>query len=159
PVRRRERRRTGIRRMSEVRLKGRPVSPGFARGQIVVPDEQSGISASGLARDGAGLKHAMAVAANGLRQLAEQAGGEAARILGFQLALLEDKSLSDPAFDAIRSGTPADIAWRDAIQTEIDHYESASDEHFRARASDLKDLRDRVLGHLTGAESGGFRSP
>ena len=34
--------------------------------------------------------------------------------------------------------------------SEITSYEGASDPYFRARASDLRDLRDRVLRHLTG---------
>ena len=34
---------------------------------------------------------------------------------------------------------------------EIADYETAEDEHFRARASDLRDIRDRVLGALSGA--------
>jgi phosphotransferase system enzyme I (PtsI) len=37
-----------------------------------------------------------------------------------------------------------------AIDSEITSYEGASDAYFRARASDLRDLRDRVLRHLTG---------
>jgi phosphoenolpyruvate-protein phosphotransferase (PTS system enzyme I) len=146
--------------MSEVRLKGRPASPGFAAGPIFVVKEHSGTPTSGRgsAQDRIDLEYAMGAAATGLRRLAQQAGGEAGRILGFQLALLEDKSLSEPAFEAIRTGIPSDIAWKEAIQIEINHYESASDEHFRARASDLKDLRDRVLDHLAGAGDG-FKSP
>ena len=37
-----------------------------------------------------------------------------------------------------------------AIDAEIASYEEAEDSYFRARASDLRDLRDRVLRHLAG---------
>ncbi len=63
--------------------------------------------------------------------------------------MLADDSLSRPAFDAINAGRTADKAWSDALAGEIAGYEAADDEYFRARAADLKDIRQQVLDALT----------
>jgi phosphotransferase system enzyme I (PtsI) len=101
-------------------------------------------------REAAALRAAMAEAAAELADLTAQAADDAAGILGFQIALLEDYSLAESAFAAIASGTSADVAWRDSLEEEIAGYRSGEDETFRARAADLADLRDRVLAHLGG---------
>jgi phosphoenolpyruvate-protein phosphotransferase (PTS system enzyme I) len=83
--------------------------------------------------------------------LAREAGDdEAEAILAFQIALLEDDSLAAPAFARIADGEAAHLAWSAAIDPEIANYETAEDAYFRGRASDLRDLRDRVLRHLAG---------
>ncbi len=80
----------------------------------------------------------------------EKTSGDAADILAFQLAMLEDDALRAPALEAIAGGTPAHEAWSAALGGEILGYESSDDEYFRARAEDLRDIRDRVLRHLFG---------
>jgi phosphotransferase system enzyme I (PtsI) len=80
----------------------------------------------------------------------ETADAEAEAILSFQIALLEDENLAAPAFARIAGGEAASRAWSAAIDPEIASYEEATDPYFRARASDLRDLRDRVLRHLAG---------
>src|SRR5437899_1383348 len=47
-------------------------------------------------------------------------------------------------------GEVANKAWVAAIDPEIATYDQADDPYFRARASDLRDLRDRVLRRLAG---------
>ena len=81
--------------------------------------------------------------------------GEAADILGFQVAMLEDEALSAPAMTAIAGGIAADAAWSQAMAPEIAGYESSEDDYFRARTADLKDMRDRVLRHLSGENDAG----
>ncbi len=138
--------------MAETRYAGRSASPGLAAGRIVPLAAVAGRrTASGDPGDeAAALRTAMAAAAAELAVLAASAPVDAAEILGFQLALLDDDALSEPAFAAIAADTPADIAWRAALDAEIAGYVAAGDEHFRARAADLRDLRDRVLAHLAG---------
>jgi len=75
---------------------------------------------------------------------------EAEAILSFQIALLEDDNLAAPAFALIAGGEVANRAWSAALALQIASYDGASDPYFRARASDLRDLRDRVLRHLAG---------
>ena len=64
--------------------------------------------------------------------------------------MLEDDGLLAPVLAAIGEGASADEAWRSALDSEVEEYHSSDDEYFRARAGDLKDLRDRVLRHLAG---------
>ena len=49
-------------------------------------------------------------------------------------------SLARPALDAIAAGRPAVEAWRSALNEQIRWYQTAADEFFRARASDLGDI-------------------
>jgi phosphotransferase system enzyme I (PtsI) len=138
--------------MPEVRHRGTPAAPGFATGRVVALGTAVAMRRAGgdSAREAAALRAAMAKAAAELAALADDAADDAAGVLGFQIALLEDDALSTPAFAAIAGGAPADVAWRDALDDEIVGYRSADDETFRARAADLSDLRDRVLTHLGG---------
>jgi phosphotransferase system enzyme I (PtsI) len=85
---------------------------------------------------------------------AGQGGGDAADILEFQVAMLEDDELRAPALAAIAAGTAADEAWRAALDAQIEDYQAPEDDYFRARAADLRDLRDRVLRHLANLDSG-----
>ena len=97
------------------------------------------------------LVDALAASQEDISVLARAAGDdEAEAILAFQIALLEDDSLAAPAFAQIADGEAAHRAWSAAIDPEIASYEAAEDPYFRGRASDLRDLRDRVLRHLAG---------
>ena len=71
-----------------------------------------------------------------------------AEILEFQLALLDDPALAEPAYAAITTGESAAMAWRHCLDGQIAEYEAAEDDYFRARASDLRDLQERVLAAL-----------
>ena len=97
------------------------------------------------------LKEAIAAAIAGIAQLMDQVSGDAQDMLAFQLAMLEDDALAAPALMGVDSGLAADAAWNDAMNAEIAGYEASGDDYFRARAADLKDMRDRVLRHLSGA--------
>jgi phosphotransferase system enzyme I (PtsI) len=147
--------------MPEARHRGRSAAPGFAAGRVVALRAAEGARRVGgdPAGEAAALRAAMAKAAAELTALAAGAADDAAGILGFQLALLEDDALSAPAFAAIVDGTPADVAWQDALDDEIAGYRSAEDETFRARAADLGDLRDRVLVQLNGADGTAVAPP
>ena len=109
----------------------------------------------GSGPDGAAaLRRALAEARRELAALVAQLddgdgdGAGGSEILGFQLAMLEDPSLAAPAFAALEQagaqGPTAEAAWLAALDAEIAPYLSDADEHFRARASDLIDLRERV---------------
>jgi len=103
------------------------------------------------AKEHQALADALGASQEDLSLLAREAGdAEAEAILAFQIALLEDDSLAAPAFTGIANGEAAHRAWSAAIDPEIASYEAAEDPYFRGRASDLRDLRDRVLRHLAG---------
>jgi len=135
------------------RIQGRSAAPGIALGPLVrlVPVEHGVRQYRSAAEGRQALLDALAASQEDLSALAHQAGDdEAEAILAFQIALLEDDSLIAPALARIDVGDGANQAWSAAIDPEIASYDAAEDPYFRARASDLRDLRDRVLRHLAG---------
>lgn len=139
--------------MAERRLAGKTASGGFAVGPLAIIADAAGRdrAVGGPAEEATALSDAIAEALVQLGALAHAAAGDGADIIGFQLAMLEDDELSLEAFAAIRRGEPADRAWRAALDRQIADYEAAEDEAFGARASDIRDIRDRVLAILAGA--------
>lgn len=133
-------------------FKGRAASLGFAKGPLVrVGGAPAPHRARGSSRDEErALRAACAATGRRIAGLAAAAGGDAAEILEFQLALLEDDGLLGPVFAAIVGGVPADEAWSHCWGEQIAVYRAAPDEYLRARAADLIDLRDRVLVALNG---------
>ena len=138
--------------MSEIHLSGRAASPGLAIGPVtMLTAAVARRSAIGdPPQEAAALRAAIESATAEIAGLIKTVQGEAADILEFQVAMLEDDALAEGAYDAIASGIAADHAWRSALDAEITGYRAAEDEYFRARAADLVDIRDRVLAHLCG---------
>src|ERR1700722_6759688 len=135
------------------RVQGRSAAPGIALGPLVrlAPVKQGVRQHQTVTEEHQALADALAASQQTLGLLRAGAGdAEAEAILSFQIALLEDDNLAAPAFELIKAGEAANRAWSAAIDPEIASYEGASDPYFRARASDLRDLRDRVLRHLAG---------
>lgn len=134
---------------------GRIASGGFAAGPIVrlEPTKRAAATpqSAGPAAERAALVAALAHARHDLADLVSGTTGEASDILSFQLALVEDDVLTDPAFASIGQGEPASSAWQKAVGTLIGDYDAADEEYFRARASDLRDLETRVLDVLSGS--------
>ena len=137
----------------EQRFVGQPAAPGLALGALFPLTTQTGTrAASGVAESEAeALRSALSSALTDLKGLIGQSTDDAVAILEFQVALLEDDALAEFAFSAITAGRAADRAWLHAMEQEIAGYEGSDDEYFRARAADLHDIRERVLGHLTGS--------
>jgi phosphotransferase system enzyme I (PtsI) len=136
----------------ERRLSGLPASSGLAFGPAATFRGLDGAARlqGPVASERQALAAAVAAALDAVTVLIGELEGEAADILGFQAALLEDDALSEDAYAAIERGTAAETAWRAAMTDEIAGYESSDDPYFRARAADLADIRDRVLRHLFG---------
>ncbi len=135
------------------RIEGRPAAPGLALGPFVrlAPVRPLARESRSAAEEHQALADALAASQADLAVLAgEVADAEAEAILSFQIALLEDDNLAAPALARIAGGEAAHLAWHAAMDGEIASYEEAEDSYFRARASDLRDLRDRVLRHLAG---------
>ncbi len=135
------------------RIQGRSAAPGVALGPLVrlAPVKHDARQDRSAAEEHQALVDALAASGQDLTALArEMTDADAQAILAFQIALLEDENLAAPAFARIAGGEVANRAWNAAIDPEIASYEEAGDPYFRARASDLRDLRDRVLRHLAG---------
>ncbi len=146
---------------SSRRLSGEAASPGLLAGRIVVERAIGSASrnAGTAAEEADALCAAIDSAIEALSELMAEAGGEAAEVLAFQVAMLEDESLSEDAFQAIGDGKPADQAWREALDPQVADYANADDSYFRARSADLRDLRDRVLGALSGSAKAEIELP
>jgi phosphoenolpyruvate-protein phosphotransferase (PTS system enzyme I) len=134
-------------------IQGRSAAPGIALGPIVrlvaaQSEARQSRSAGGEQQALADALEASKLDLTGLAGRLEDEDAEA--ILLFQIALLEDENLAAPAFAGIADGEVASKAWVAAIEQEIATYDQADDPYFRARASDLRDLRDRVLRRLAG---------
>ncbi len=136
----------------QVELMGRPASSGLAIGPLVrISGEFQPRPPSGdRAVEQAALEAAIAVSIAELNHLMARETGEAAGVVAFQVAMLEDDALAAPVRAAIGRGASAEDAWRGALDGEIEGYLASTDEYFRARAADLRDLRDRVRRHLAG---------
>jgi phosphoenolpyruvate-protein phosphotransferase (PTS system enzyme I) len=135
------------------RVEGRSAAPGIAMGPLVrlVAARPKARQSRSPAGEHQALADALAASRLDLTVLADKVEDEdAAAILAFQIALLEDENLAAPAFARIADGEIAGKAWAAAIDPEIATYDQADDSYFRARASDLRDLRDRVLRRLAG---------
>jgi len=134
---------------------GIAASPGYAQGRVFRLDGKAANyeRKASAAHEAEALRAAIETASERLAELASHSSGEAADMLEFQIAMLSDDSLSGPAFAAVAAGTSADEAWSTALQAEISGYETAEDEYFRARAADLKDIRQQVLDILGHAGS------
>ena len=141
--------------------RGRTASIGFAHGPFVRVDGRTSSErvAAAPPDEEAALRAALVSAGQQIANLAEAVGGDAAQILEFQVALLEDDDFLDPIFAAIVEGAPAHTAWSSALEAQIADYNAAVDEYLQARSSDLADLRDRVLRTLRGGEGEASKIP
>ncbi|MCP4383648.1 MAG: phosphoenolpyruvate--protein phosphotransferase, partial [Hyphomicrobiales bacterium] len=134
---------------------GRAAAPGIASGPVARIDAEPSstrLASGNSAIERAELKSAIAAAAEAIGRLAETVDGDAADILEFQTAMLEDDVLSAAAFERIGDGVDAATAWSEGIAAQIAEYEATEDDYFRARAADLVDIRDRVLRCLSGTD-------
>jgi phosphotransferase system enzyme I (PtsI) len=133
--------------VTERRLVGQVASAGVAIGSIHVAEFRSFVYKGEV---NVSLAEAIVVTIGEIRDLQRGLDSDSAEILQFQIELLEDPALTAEAFAAVASGTRADDAFRDAMQAHLKVYEDSADEYLRARESDVRDLRDRVLRALAG---------
>lgn len=138
------------------RATGTVASIGYASGPLFLIERSTAnyVGSGNAATEAERLKAAIRRASDAVADLMAKAELESAAILEFQVAMLEDESLAEPALAAITTGADAATAWSDALAGQIADYESADDAYFRARSADLRDIRDSVLRALSGAKSG-----
>ena len=103
------------------------------------------------AAEAADLHSAMAKALAELQKPLAGSTEEAADSIGFQIAMLEDPALAAPCWHLISNHASADGAWSSTLDQQVEIFNSSGDESFRARSSDVEDIRDRVLRHLAEA--------
>ncbi len=139
--------------MAERRFRGRSASSGIAIGPLArwaEPDLALEKTSADPNQEEAALRAAMSKAIADLEALADVATGDGADILAFQIEMLADPALIEKILADIGHGQPALLAWKRGLQEQVEDYEAADDDYFRARASDLSDLTDRVARALMG---------
>jgi len=144
--------------MAERRHAGRIASPGLARGPLVHLPDPSTHSTGQVQADPAAerlrLEAALAAARDGLEALlaaeTAEADAMAAEILAFQLEMLDDPALVEDALALIADGMAAGAAFSRTLDAQIAVFSADEDAYFGARAADLLDLKERVLGCLAG---------
>ena len=142
--------------MAERRFNGRTSSPGLAFGPLFAIDRNRQPitrEAGSPKEERTSLEAAITKAMADLEALAAVAQGDGAMILAFQIEMLGDPALADQVWPLIAGGEDAVQAWKTGLKAEIDGYRASDDDYFRARASDLEDLRDRVTRVLEGVSS------
>ena len=137
---------------------GQPAAPGLVFGRIVELAAQrtqqvTKKPASAGANPADELAQAIAEAINQLKALmARSAAGDTRKILEFQVEFLSDPVLLEPAHAALASDADASTAWLAAIDAQIEEFEASTDDYFRHRTGDLRDMRARVLAILAGVD-------
>lgn len=132
---------------SEQSFAGSVASPGLALGPLRLYATADTIAAApqgSPVEERRALVAAVAAAQARLSELVAVSDPMAGDILSVQIALLEDPELTAPALAAIAGGASARAAWRAAMNEQIAGYRESDNAYFRARATDLTDLRDRV---------------
>jgi phosphotransferase system enzyme I (PtsI) len=134
------------------RLTGTIASRGLAEGPLVPLAATTVVArrANDARVETALIREAVARAVAEIGAIIEAADDEAAGMLEFQRAMLEDDALLEPVLAGIGQGQAAEVSWTHALDVQIGDYGAADDEYFRARSADLRDIRDRVLRALKG---------
>lgn len=140
--------------MAERRFQGQPASQGIAIGPLVRIEHNKSSNErhqGSPAEERSALERAIAKSMADLEALAAVASGDGADMLAFQIEMLADPALIEDILPFIAAGEDAAKAWRTGLDGQILTYEAADDDYFRARASDLRDLENRVVKALEGA--------
>jgi phosphocarrier protein FPr len=141
-------------------LLGVAASPGLAVGnvfqvrheEIVFPEEADDAYLERRRLDDAIEQAKLQLEALQARLQVDANPGKAAIFAAHQ-ELLGDPDLLDIAVSAIAKGKSAPFAWRRAFRTHAEYLATLKNELLAARANDLRDVGERVLRLLTGAEA------
>ncbi|PCJ94732.1 MAG: phosphoenolpyruvate--protein phosphotransferase [Hyphomicrobiales bacterium] len=135
---------------------GQIASEGFAQGLIwtsAVSDKSNYVAKGSQDAEEKALHAAITQASEHTVEMISDASGDAADILEFQLAMLEDDTFEVSSHEKMATGALANTAWTTTLDDEIAGYLASDDEYFRARSTDLIDVKDRVLDALLGVKA------
>ncbi|MEZ5834633.1 MAG: phosphoenolpyruvate--protein phosphotransferase [Geminicoccaceae bacterium] len=143
-------------------IQGISASGGIARGVLTgprarVPAPTTGAGDAVLPADQAvgAIRKAIADTLERLRELAGQVEAEAAEILEFQMAFLDDDSLIEEVMTATGDSPASPLAmWHQVMEAQIEPFANEEDAYFRARAADLRDMAQSVADALGGRGEG-----
>ena len=143
-----------------MKLQGIGASEGIGIGTVVCVRarelDYSQVSYGGAQQEKARLRQAVDTFLTRTQAMAEQVrarvGEKEAEILSGQITMLEDPYMLSQMEEAIDGGSCAEAAVDTVCQTFIDLFSAAEDELMRQRATDIGDLRARMLGILLHVE-------
>lgn len=143
-----------------MKLQGIGASEGIGIGTVVCVRarelDYSQVSYRGAQQEKARLRQAVDTFLTRTQAMAEQVrarvGEKEAEILSGQITMLEDPYMLSQMEEAIDGGSCAEAAVDTVCQTFIDLFSAAEDELMRQRATDIGDLRARMLGILLHVE-------
>lgn len=134
-------------------IDGNAASPGLAVGVSVrITSEDFEVSETGadVELEIKELRAALKTAAVDISAKIAASKGQQAEILTAHLSFVEDPDLRDAAWTLIRDGKSAAFAWKTAIDRQVAALRKLGNPVLAERASDLEDVRRRVLAILLG---------
>jgi phosphotransferase system enzyme I (PtsI) len=135
-----------------LRIKATSASPGFVTGPVHLADPPRPSGAPSLlpAWQFENLAAAIETAIGELQKLTLGADSESRDIIDFQIEVLHDPTIADATAARMAKGENVAFAWVNTLDGYIRELEASEEEQMRARAIDILDIKNRVLGALTG---------
>lgn len=142
-------------------LKGVGASAGIRIGKVICIREQnldySQVQYQGREQEKARLKQAVETFCEKTQRMAEdirqRVGQKESEILSGQVMMLSDPFMVSQMEDAIQSGSCAEAAVDTVCQMYIEMFSNVEDELMKQRATDIGDIKTRMLRLLLGVES------
>ncbi|MDK4736136.1 putative PEP-binding protein [Rhizobium sp. CNPSo 3490] len=139
-----------------LRLKAKSASPGIAFGPAFLAEEPRAASAPETAGGYGALEKAIDISIGELERLAEGADAESRDIIDFQIEVLRDPTIPEATSARMQADENVVFAWVATLDAYIGELETADEEQMRARAIDILDIKNRVLGALAGTPVADF---
>lgn len=142
-------------------LKGVGASAGIGIGKVICIREQnldySQVQYQGREQEKARLEQAVETFCEKTQRMAEdirqRVGQKESEILSGQVMMLSDPFMVSQMEDAIQSGSCAEAAVDTVCQMYIEMFSNVEDELMKQRATDIEDIKTRMLRLLLGVES------
>src|SRR3954466_15069056 len=147
-------------------LTGTPVVPGVALGPVVRPsgavrlpsEDAPDVAEAQRPAEKERFAAAATAVAERLERRAGAATGVSAEVLAATAGLARDRGLLSAGEQRIDAGTPAEVATLQAAQQFVDLFTSLGG-LMAERATDVRDVRDRIVAELTGQGEPGVPVP
>jgi len=149
-----------------ITIQGKGVSAGVAAGPLYfyqrAKSEIVRTTVADVEAEWKRFKDAQAKAIEQLGALADkaraEAGDEAALLFETHQMMAEDLDYEEAIEEAIKGGTNAEAVVSDVRDQFAEMFANMDDAYMQARAADVKDVSNRIIGILTGAVQGGIDS-
>jgi phosphotransferase system enzyme I (PtsI) len=147
-------------------LTGTPVVPGVAFGPVIRPStgvtlpagDQPPLADDARPAEKERFRAAAELVAGRLAERAAGATGVSAEVLSTTAGMARDRAMLGAAEQRIDAGAPAAVATVEAAQQFVDMFTTLGG-LMAERVTDVRDVRDRVVAHLTGQGEPGVPTP